>query len=226
VWVPAILSATSPIFSPVLSVPLSSSALSISHIIARLPSARPLLLPVSLQIFNSILGRVEIRAFLAVYFITLPLQLLTTGSFLKQGSTTLVAFTALHAGAVAALFWTLLGNALVATQVVEDGTPSSLIVRPLISYLFSALSHLLSRAQPFYLLTAVLMAITTYISFDIAFTITSTFEPSNPKSSLHSTALFVLTSIWPGACVPLFFPFRIIPLDVTPFPALHYFTLF
>ncbi|KAI0246342.1 chitin synthase III catalytic subunit [Lactifluus subvellereus] len=130
-------------------------------------------------------GRVEIRAFLVVYLFTLPLQLLTTGSFLKQGSTTLVVLTALHAGTVAALFWTLLGNALVATQVVEDGTPSSLI--------------------PFYLLAAAFMAITTYISLDVALTITSTFEPGNPKVSLHSTALFILTSIWPGVAALLYF---------------------
>jgi hypothetical protein len=76
-------------------------------------------------------GRIELRAFLVVYLITLPLQLITTGSFLEQGTTSLVVFTAIHAGAVAALFWTLLGNALVATQIVEDGTPSSLIVRPI-----------------------------------------------------------------------------------------------
>jgi uncharacterized membrane protein len=73
-------------------------------------------------------GRVELRVFLALYFITLPLQLITTGSLLTQGSTALVVFTALHAGAVAALFWALLANALVATQIVEDGTMSSLVV--------------------------------------------------------------------------------------------------
>jgi hypothetical protein len=73
-------------------------------------------------------GRVELRIFLIIYFITLPLQLISIGSLLTQGSTGLVAITALHAGTVAALFWSLLANALVATQVVEDGTISSLIV--------------------------------------------------------------------------------------------------
>lgn len=48
------------------------------------------------------------------------------------------------------------------------------------------------------------MAITTYISLDVALTISSTFEPGNPKDSLHSIALFVFTSIWPGAYVPYF----------------------
>jgi len=64
-----------------------------------------------------------------LYLFTLPLQLLTTGSLLEQGSTALIALTAVHAGAVAALFWALLANAIVATQVVEDGTLASLVVR-------------------------------------------------------------------------------------------------
>jgi len=51
---------------------------------------------------------------------------------------------------------------------------------------------------------AAFMAITTYISLDVAFTLTSTFEPGNPKASLHSTALFILTSIWPGAAALLY----------------------
>ena len=75
-------------------------------------------------------GRSEFRIFLIMYFISLPFQLLTTGAVLQQGSTALVALTALHAGIVAGLFWALLGNAIVSTQVVEDGTLSSLIVRP------------------------------------------------------------------------------------------------
>lgn len=60
---------------------------------------------------------------------TLPLQLITNGSLLEQGTTPLVALTAIQAGFVVALFWALLANAIVATQVVEDGTLSSLVVR-------------------------------------------------------------------------------------------------
>lgn len=65
-----------------------------------------------------------------IYLLSLPLNLLTTGSVLKQGSLPLVILTAVHAGVVAALFWALLANGIVSTQVVEDGTLSSLIVRP------------------------------------------------------------------------------------------------
>lgn len=73
-------------------------------------------------------GRVELRLFLVLYLLTLPLQLVTTGSFIQQGSTALTVLTAIHAGIVAATFWALLGNAIVSTQIVEDGTLSSIIV--------------------------------------------------------------------------------------------------
>ncbi|KAJ7233098.1 chitin synthase III catalytic subunit [Mycena rebaudengoi] len=131
-------------------------------------------------------GRIELRTFLSLYFLTLPLQLVTTGSFLEQGSTPLVALTAVHAGAVAALFWSLLANALVATQVVEDGTPSSLI--------------------PFYALSVAFFGATTYIAFDIGLGVTQTIGGvSSPPSALGNIPLFVLTSIWPAATVVLYF---------------------
>lgn len=95
------------------------------------------------------LGRVELRAFLVVYLITLPLQLISTGSFLEQGTTPLVVFTAIHAGAVAALFWTLLGNAVIATQIVEDGTPSSLVVRCISLSVPSPRAHNPTWCSPF-----------------------------------------------------------------------------
>lgn len=63
-----------------------------------------------------------------LYLLSLPLQLVSTGALLKQGSTVLTIFTSIHLGVVVALFWALLANALVATQVVEDGTMSSLVV--------------------------------------------------------------------------------------------------
>lgn len=47
---------------------------------------------------TSSLGRVEFRIFLILYLVTLALQLITTGSFLRQGTTALVAITAIHAG--------------------------------------------------------------------------------------------------------------------------------
>jgi Chitin synthase export chaperone len=73
-------------------------------------------------------GRVENRIFLILYFLTLPFQFLSTGAVLEQGTKAFVILTAIHAGLVAALFWGLVANALVATQVVEDGTVSSIVV--------------------------------------------------------------------------------------------------
>jgi hypothetical protein len=45
------------------------------------------------------------------------------------------------------------------------------------------------------------MVATTYVSLDVALTITSILKPGNPPDSLHSIAVFILTSIWPGLCV-------------------------
>jgi len=130
-------------------------------------------------------GRSEFRIFLVLYLISLPLQLVTTGSVLQQGSTALVVLSAIHAGVVAALFWALLGNAIISTQLVDDGSLSSLI--------------------PLLFFSAAFFGATTYISLDVGLTITNTFGPSNPAVSLHSIPLFILTSIWPAAAALLFF---------------------
>lgn len=137
------------------------------------------------SIRRAAVGRVELRLFLILYLITLPLQLLTTGSFIEQGSTALTVLSAIHAGFVAATFWALLGNAIVSTQVVEDGTLSSII--------------------PFSFFTLAFIAATTYIALDVGFTFTTVFGPSNPPDALHSVPLFVLTTIWPGAAALLYF---------------------
>ncbi|EJD02533.1 uncharacterized protein FOMMEDRAFT_141532 [Fomitiporia mediterranea MF3/22] len=130
-------------------------------------------------------GRSELRVFLVLYLLTLPFQLVTTGSIIQQGTTALVVLTAIHAGLVASLFWALLANGLVATQIVEDGTLSSLVPIGIFALLF--------------------FVATTYISLDVGLTITSTFGPSNPPQAVHSTPVFVLTSIWPGAAALLYF---------------------
>ncbi|KAG1843298.1 chitin synthase III catalytic subunit [Suillus subalutaceus] len=130
-------------------------------------------------------GRVELRIFFILYLLTLPFQLITTGSFITQGSTALVVLTALQAGLVATLFWTLLANAIVATQIVEDGTLSSIV--------------------PLGILSLAFFAATTYISLDVGFTITHALGTSNPPQSINSIPLFVLTSIWPGVAALVYF---------------------
>ncbi|KAG7091436.1 hypothetical protein E1B28_010472 [Marasmius oreades] len=130
-------------------------------------------------------GRVEFRFLLIVYFLTLPFQLLTNGSLLEQGTTALVVLTAIHAGLVVTLFLGLLANAIVATQVVEDGTMASVI--------------------PYLLFTIIFFGGTVYVSLDIALGITKTLGPTENPSELRSIALFVLTSIWPAASALIYF---------------------
>ncbi|KAJ3746423.1 chitin synthase III catalytic subunit [Lentinula detonsa] len=122
-------------------------------------------------------GRVELRNLLVMYFITLPFQLITNGSLLEQGSTVLVVLTAIHAALVATLFWALLANALVSTQVVEDGTMASL--------------------APFYILSFLIFGGTLYIALDVALGITQTLGPSSNPAELLSIPLFIMTSFWP-----------------------------
>ena len=124
-------------------------------------------------------GRLELEILLVLYLVTLPLQILTTGAFLEEGTKTLVALTAIHVGAVVAFFWVLLGNAIVATQVVEDGTPSSLI--------------------PMGIMAVICLGIGLYVGLDIGLGFTNVIGGlSTPPESIRSIALFVLTSIWPA----------------------------
>ncbi|KIJ29568.1 hypothetical protein M422DRAFT_269009 [Sphaerobolus stellatus SS14] len=58
---------------------------------------------------------------------------------------------------------------------------------------------------PFTFFTVSFLVATTYISLDVALTITKMFGPSNPLAALHSVPLFVLTSIWPAAATLIFF---------------------
>lgn len=125
-------------------------------------------------------GRVEFRTLLLMYALTLGFQVVTTGSFLRQSSAALVVVTALHLASVVALFWGLLANAIVSTQFIEDGTPSSLV--------------------PLYGLYVILFGATTYIALDTGFTFTHAFGPSSTPSDLKNVTLFILTNIWPPFC--------------------------
>ncbi|KAB5588357.1 Chitin synthase export chaperone [Ceratobasidium theobromae] len=136
-------------------------------------------------------GRVELRAFLILYLLTLPFQLLDTGALIKQATTQLSILTAVHMGLIAATFWMLLGNAIVATQIVEDGTMSSLV--------------------PFYAFSLFFFVATTYISLDTAFTFTNAFRlgtggaAGSNVQDLTNIPLFALTSIWPAAATFFYF---------------------
>jgi len=129
-------------------------------------------------------GRIELRATLIIYIVTCILQLLTTGSIFAQGSDVLVVLTAIHAGTVASFFWCLVANALVATQIVEDGTPASLL--------------------PFHGFSIIFFVATTYIALDTALGFTSVFK-SVPPNELKNIGLFILVWLWPAVAVLVYF---------------------
>ncbi|KAG8743473.1 hypothetical protein FRC10_011945 [Ceratobasidium sp. 414] len=136
-------------------------------------------------------GRVELRSLLILYLFTLPFQLLDTGALLKQATVPISVLTAIHMGLIAAMFWMLLANAIVATQVVEDGTMSSLV--------------------PFYAFSLFFFVGTTYSALDTAFTFTGAFRlgsggaSGSPVQNLTNIPLFVLTSVWPAVATFLYF---------------------
>ena len=68
--------------------------------------------PFLLPLLITILGRIQLHTFLAIYLFNLFLQAFTTGSVIEQGSTALVNLTAVHAGVVVVLFVSLVANAL------------------------------------------------------------------------------------------------------------------
>ncbi|KAI9458056.1 chitin synthase III catalytic subunit [Boletus coccyginus] len=183
-------STTAPVgVNPKCGIPLVQSDGSLGNIANIITCGLSVFVVVALIVFSSrrkaAVGRSELRIFFGAYLLTLIFQILTTGSVIQQGTQGLVILTAIHAGLVATLFWTLLANAIVATQVVEDGTLSSLV--------------------PFGVIGLLIFVATTYISLDTAFTITNAFGPSNPQEALNSISLFVLTSIWPGAAALIYF---------------------
>lgn len=175
--------------NPQCGIPRVGQEGSISNV-ANIVACGVSILVVSVLIFlchrrKAAVGRWELRAFLILYLFTLPLQLLTTGSLLEQGSTALVALTAIHAGVVVALFWVLIANAIVATQWIEDGTMTSIIPLSIISLIF--------------------FGGTLYIALDVALGITEAVGGlSNPPERIKSIPLFVLTSIWPPVSVIIY----------------------
>ncbi|KAF8555620.1 hypothetical protein OG21DRAFT_1483758 [Imleria badia] len=182
--------ATAPVgVNPECGIPLIQTDGSLGNIANIITCCLSIFVVVGLIVFSTrrkaAVGRTELRIFFGTYLLTLIFQILTTGSVIQQGTKGLVILTAVHAGLVATLFWTLLGNAIVATQIVEDGTLSSMI--------------------PFGVISLFFFVATTYISLDTALSFTSAFGPSNPEQALHSIPVFVLTSIWPGVAALVYF---------------------
>ncbi|OCF43325.1 hypothetical protein I317_02894 [Kwoniella heveanensis CBS 569] len=177
-------------------------------------SALSLLMAIILSVTASrrkaAVGRIELRFLLFLYGIHCVFQILTMSSLFEQGGLGLSVMSSIHVAFVATLFWVLLGNGLIATQFVEDGTAAALA--PLILF-------------------AILFFIPTlYIGLDTSFGWTSVFRfDTDSPDELKNITLFVLTLIWPAAAA---FLYTIIMLYITLVvlketkPALLYFGAF
>ncbi|ODN82805.1 hypothetical protein L202_01077 [Cryptococcus amylolentus CBS 6039] len=130
-------------------------------------------------------GRTELRLLLLSYGLYAALQAVTMSSVLEQGGKALAILSAIHVAVGVVTAWLLLGNALIATQVVEDGTAAAIVPLTVFSILF--------------------FVPTLYISLDTAFHWTSPFNiPLAKVAEVKSIALFILTLIVPAAAVVLY----------------------
>ncbi|WVR08452.1 hypothetical protein IAU60_005507 [Kwoniella sp. DSM 27419] len=127
-------------------------------------------------------GRAELRIFLLFYAVHSLFKVLTTSSLFEQGGLGLAVMSSIGVAVDVAMFWVLLGNALVATQAVEDGTVAAL--------------------APLILVAILLFLPTLYISLDTSLVWSKAFgyDTKNPEQ-LKNITLFVLTLIWPAFAV-------------------------
>ncbi|KAL7422672.1 hypothetical protein Q5752_001963 [Cryptotrichosporon argae] len=124
-------------------------------------------------------GRVELRTLFVLYGVLCALQLVDMSSVLEQGSTGIIIVSAIHTALFVTFFWLLLANAVIATQVVEDGTPAALVPLSLGAVLF--------------------FVPTLYVALSVGFRWNTVFQiSSTDPADLKSTALFVLTLLWPA----------------------------
>lgn len=143
-------------------------------------------------------GRVELRILFVAFGVRSAFQIVTMTSLLKQGSKGLVIVSAIHIAIIVVFFWILLGNALIATQVVEwvykyqvtrgellmsprDGTAAALVPLSIFGILF--------------------FVATFYISLDTGLHWTQAFHLTSAEDAedLKGTALFVFSLILPAA---------------------------
>lgn len=128
-------------------------------------------------------GRREIQLFLMGYIVIEICEIFTVGAF-PLDPTVRKGFTAVHLAAITATTWILLLNALVGFQLVDDGTPMSLLL-----ILGSALA---------------LFVGTGYIALDTAFSWTGHFDHSHGGEN-RNIGLYVLYLLAPLVFLFLFF---------------------
>ncbi|MBW0556062.1 hypothetical protein O181_095777 [Austropuccinia psidii MF-1] len=128
-------------------------------------------------------GRIEVILFFSVYGLSLIFQLFDTGSIITQGSSAIVWLTSIRLSLIVILYACLIWIGFLGLQLIEDGTPASLL--PL---LFSCL---------------ILFIGSIYIFLDTGFGISNYFA-SQPASHLYSPWTFSLIILWPFIALSLF----------------------
>ncbi|GHJ88979.1 hypothetical protein NliqN6_5381 [Naganishia liquefaciens] len=122
------------------------------------------------------------------FAVTLIFKILTTGNVLQQGSAALSVTSSIHLGLLSLMAWILLVNASVAFQLLEDGSPSALLV--------------------LYAGGAVAFTLSAFFALDQAFGISElfAFEPgSASERDLVNEAMMVLGLLWPYTAVVVYF---------------------
>ncbi|KAK0528769.1 hypothetical protein OC842_004449 [Tilletia horrida] len=94
-------------------------------------------------------ARQEMRILFLTYLAVVPMQLVTMGSLVEQGSKFLVIVTAVQESLQSCIFWSLLACAVVMTQVVEDGTPASLLPHAIFYVAVFCMTLVVSLDVPF-----------------------------------------------------------------------------
>ncbi|KAI5819015.1 chitin synthase III catalytic subunit [Pyronema omphalodes] len=128
-------------------------------------------------------GRREMQVLLCAYALVSMTEMFSVGGFL-QDRNVLVWFSAIHIGAIAATFWTLLINAIVGYQLMDDGTVLSVGLT-----IFSAVCVFLGVA---------------YIGVDSGINYTGEFVVQN-RAELKNYALYVCYLLFPLLASVAFF---------------------
>ncbi|KAG6875149.1 hypothetical protein C0993_010582 [Termitomyces sp. T159_Od127] len=129
-------------------------------------------------------GRIELRTLLAVYAVTLPLNAITTGSFIRQGSTALVVLTAIHA-----------------SPSSGASSPTPLSRQTSRSRSASILSHTTPRTQPYATFSVLLFVLGTYLALKTALGAMTAIGGRPPRPS-PSRAYASLSSYLSGHSSP------------------------
>lgn len=128
-------------------------------------------------------ARVEMMILLGLYGLIKFFEIFDTGSFLEQGSQSIVWLTSIHHSLTVLFYFCLIWLGFLGLQLIEDGTKISLI--PLLS------------CMTFLFIGSI------YIFLDTGFGVTHYFS-SQPASHLYSPWTFSMVILWPFIALTIY----------------------